>query len=332
MKFRFFLNCSIIACIFLGCDFLNKNSSDIEFDGQFVYTSEDKNGNAQIYISLTDGVPIKRLTNFTSDDARNPSWSPDGKQIAFERNYVDPNAPYFKSKENTLTYNSNTLYIIDSNGSNMRPLHRNSETGELLQGYSPTWSSDGKKIAFVDFEIPYFYHNTDIYVYDFDKESVSKITNSEADENISAWSSDNQSLYFTSDRNYLGVDSLKWHRDLFKIDIESLEVTNIMSLGKFGTVRLNKVLNKLIIENSEGFNFRLYDLETKQEEEIEVIFPNYLRFRIIDAYSPNQYYIFTSVTRGVSNGKRLEVYNSEDQSVITLFPTDEISGLDWINK
>jgi TolB protein len=106
-----------------------------------------------------------------------PSWSPDGKKIA----YVS-----FESG------NSN-IYVQDiTTGS--RQLVESHPKG--ING-APAWSPDGRKLAVA----LSFVGNLELYVLDVASRQETRLTNSLSIDTEPVWSPDGQSLYFTSDRS-----------------------------------------------------------------------------------------------------------------------------------
>jgi dipeptidyl aminopeptidase/acylaminoacyl peptidase len=92
-------------------------------------------GNYYSHIGVFDIATktAKMITNGNTDDA-SPSWSPDGKYIAFlsKRGHADPDRT-----------SNEDLWIVDAQGSEPRQLTR-TDAGE---GGRPAWSPDGSRIA-----------------------------------------------------------------------------------------------------------------------------------------------------------------------------------------
>ncbi len=110
------------------------------------YTS-NLDGDYEIYVMNTDGSNIKQLTYNFSQDTQ-PSWSPDGKYIAFS-----------SDRDGSYMWNSD-IFLMRSDGTGVVNLTRTIGINE----YSAFWSLDGKKICFLSdrdgFE-NYYVMNTD---------------------------------------------------------------------------------------------------------------------------------------------------------------------------
>ncbi len=103
------------------------------------------------------------------------AWSPDGSRLAIA------------AKGGI----RDRIYIIDS------------ETGRITREidprmdgvFSPAWNSDGRRIVFAGITEGY----SDLYLYDLDDSSLTRLTHSRAYESSPSWSSDGSKLAFVSD-------------------------------------------------------------------------------------------------------------------------------------
>ncbi len=113
-----------------------------------------------------DGDNQRNLTNSDRSD-EDPSWSPDGKRIAFTsgRNGIGGNRD---------------IYVMDADGGNQRNLTKHPDAD-----WHPVWSPDGKRIAFVSNRSRDL--NRDIYVMDADGSNPRNLTNHPNDDEDPAW-------------------------------------------------------------------------------------------------------------------------------------------------
>lgn len=202
-----------------GCGLLGNDEKEPAptIPGKLVFSALDENDQYQIYTSLTNGTKLKQLTDFKDNEALSPSWSNDGTQIAFTTSL-------------NATTDGASLYVMNADGSNKRPLKERPNTNIVTPGNNPAWSPDDSKIAFdACSNCERGGNNFDIYVYDFKTDSIKKITKHTLDDTYPSWGIDSKKLYFSSGREYYYEDTLRFRRDIYSFDfLNSLEkkVTN----------------------------------------------------------------------------------------------------------
>ena len=120
----------------------------------------------------------QRLTN---NGGQHPSWSPDGRYIAFLS--ASP------------LYAASSLYVMDSDGSNQRQLTNNVFNDPY--GAPFAWSPDGRHIAFISGRDS-DNRNYEIYVIDSDGSNQRQLTNNNVRDWYPSWSADSRRITFVS--------------------------------------------------------------------------------------------------------------------------------------
>ena len=144
--------------------------------GRIAFTS-DRDGNWDIYTMNANGSGVTRLTH-NSDSDGSPSWSPDGRRIAF------------RSRRDG---DDSEIYTMNADGSGVARLTHNSD----YDG-SPSWSPDGRRIAFtsrMDGD------KLDIYTMNADGSGVARLTHNSDFDLSPSWSPDGRRIAFISDRD-----------------------------------------------------------------------------------------------------------------------------------
>ena len=139
---------------------------------QITFTST-RDGNSEIYVMDAEGHNQVRLTHHPAVDVQ-PSWSPNGRWIAFVSNR---NGGNFQ------------IYLMDSNGKNLIRL----TDGAWNQ--NPAWSPNGRQIAF---ESTAGESNLDIYVIGTDGRHQTRLTGAPRSNAMPTWSPDACRIAYSS--------------------------------------------------------------------------------------------------------------------------------------
>jgi Tol biopolymer transport system component len=185
-------------------------------DATRIAFSSKRSGSFDLYTMRRDGRGSRRITSTTENDAH-PTWSPDGRSIAFARSgpgriYVvnpdgtgarrltddtaeeadpswSPNGAWIAYTRRTPGTSARELWIVRPNGSDRR---RVTDLERAIFG--PTWSPDSKRIAFAaDVDAATY----DIYSIDLRGEGIRRHTQAPADAFEPAWSPDGRTIAFS---------------------------------------------------------------------------------------------------------------------------------------
>ncbi len=232
-----------LACIFSLCTFLTQfahpwTRTDTVTETMPAITYSD------LYTMRADGTAQTRLTFDPQRNYFGPSWSPDGRRIAFslgsgsgpfnlytmnadgsnpvqlthlaltcylQRWSPDGSKLVFIAQQGSDTTTA-AIYTINADGSNLRRL-----THEQAQEYGPIWSPDGQHIAFGSLRGGSWH----IYLMNADGSNVHLLIAMSG--NKPAWSPDGQHIVFTSD--------ISGHDDLYVMNADGSHAHLLASYG-----------------------------------------------------------------------------------------------------
>ena len=144
-------------------------------DGQWVLYQADCGGSYDIWMVSSEGGTPQQLTRTSGADEREPAMSPDGSRIA-----------YRTQPAGTGRNEDGELHVMDADGSG--------SYGLGTWGRSPEWSPDGNRLAFMSERDG----SWEIYVYNFNNGTTTKLSSCSANCRWPAWSPDGSAVVYHS--------------------------------------------------------------------------------------------------------------------------------------
>ena len=164
--------------------YFSPDSTEIIFSSYREDGSEGEASSPSIFIMDITGNNRRRLFE-NPEDALNPVYSPDGKEVVFQM-------PKPISEVETRTEDDWEIYMVDITGKELKRLTENKFTDA-----SPKFSPDGKKLVFISNRDG----NYEIYTMNIDGSEQTRLTNNSTTDIMPSFPPDGTKIIFVSDRD-----------------------------------------------------------------------------------------------------------------------------------
>ncbi|MFI5369967.1 MAG: BamA/TamA family outer membrane protein [Candidatus Eisenbacteria bacterium] len=144
-----------------------------------------KGGRSDLYMVALRTGDVTRLTNDTWDE-RQPSWTPDGRALAFSSDRVA--SVVLQPQRTRDGYGYYGLYSLDLASREVRPILHTAGDDQW-----PAWSNDGRKLAFISDARG----TPDVYLYDTQDSTVLHATQVMGGVQSLSWSRENDRIVFS---------------------------------------------------------------------------------------------------------------------------------------
>jgi Tol biopolymer transport system component len=235
---------------FTSLQFIASSGSWSPDSRQFVLGAVSAGKAVLAILDVRDGNVVREIEVPQVGEILNPTWSPDGKSIAFSAT-VGGDSDLF-------------IYTLDSNAPKRI-------TTDLYADLQPAWSPDGRRIAFVTDRFTTQASTLEagdyrLALYDVDSGRISAVTTFPQGKSINPqWAPDSRRVFFVADQN--GISNV------YSVDVQSgaiAQITNIDS-GVSGITALSPAISSAVdartvaISAYEEGSHHIYVLETPQQ-------------------------------------------------------------------
>jgi tricorn protease len=227
-------------------------------DGKWIAFTGQYDGNTEVYLMPSEGGVPKRLT-YTATLGRDDVSDRMGPNNIV-MTWRDSKTIVYRSRRIERNDFIGQLFLANVDGGIPEQL-------PLPRGGFCSYSPDGKQLAynrvFREFRTWKRYRGgqaDDVWIYDFDKKTVTNVTNNPAQDIIPMWSGNK--IYFASDR-----DEIK-KMNLYVYDLTSKETKKLTTFTEYD-VKFPSLGDKAIVFENGGYIYRL-DLATEQVSKVPV--------------------------------------------------------------
>jgi hypothetical protein len=240
---------------------ITQTATNPEFESiQFIRSAGawDLQGEHFVFGAITNGRPILTVFDVSHDkiieeipfknmsEIYSPTWSPDGRYIAFSG----------------LAGGKTDLYIYDLGSKSLRQV-----TDDLFCDLQPAWAPDGHSIAFVtdrfgtDLSL-LSYGDYELALFDPDSGNIQRLQAFTGAKNINPqWAPDSQSLYFLSDQS--------GKTDIYRLDLASKMISQVTNLytGVSGITESSPAISvaqksgELVYSQYDASEFSIYSID-----------------------------------------------------------------------
>jgi dipeptidyl aminopeptidase/acylaminoacyl peptidase len=165
---------------------------------------EGKDTKPQIWVMRSNAGEAWKLTD-TKEGVSSYAWAQDGKTIAFTTRdpLSDEEEAERKRHDDPEIYENDfrSVHIWTVDIDTKDAVQRTKETEMIVRG-RPSWSPDGKRLAFQAAPTPLIRdERDDLFILDLESETVERVTTALAAERSPAWSPDGKTIAFVTERN-----------------------------------------------------------------------------------------------------------------------------------
>lgn len=214
---------------------LFQSKLDISKDGLLAFVTKSGENDALHLYDVRNNELMETIRFQSLVVLGSPSWSPDGRRIAFSS--IDKSG-------------NNDLYILELETRSLVRL-----TNDFYDDRDPAWSPTGDRIAFSSDRNPYGGEGKyNLFLYDFNKASIEYLTVGKENYYSPSWSPDGAWLAFTSDID--GAQNI-W---MMKVDGVPAAERSMRKVTNFFTAAFDPSWgehNDLFFAAFEGFSFQL---------------------------------------------------------------------------
>jgi Tol biopolymer transport system component len=183
-------------------------SAAAKYNGLIAFVSNRNGPPGEIYVMNPDGTNQRNITNSPASECH-PAFSPEGKKIAFVRDF-------------------NSIFVMNPDGSGETRVVDSASGLSSITGF-PDWSPDGTKIVFNAIASG-SRDGSDVYVVNIDGSGLARLTTNPAEDTSPVWSPDGTKIAFATNRDVVPNEI---NYEIYSMNADGSNQTRLTNNTKF---------------------------------------------------------------------------------------------------